>query len=161
MKITDSLELADFLRRNNLRPDQSLGQNFLVDENVLAKIVEAGELQSSDWVVEIGAGLGVLTREIAAKAEKVTALEFDNKIFPTLQENLSDCSNVDLQNLDIRKFIPPTDKFKLIANIPYYLTSPILRQFFIDNPNPPEVTVLLIQKEVAQKICAKARLNGS
>ena len=158
MKLADSLELEAFLRRNNLRADHALGQNFLVDENVLTKIISAAELESSDMLVEVGAGLGVLTRVLAEKAQSVIALEFDNKIFPTLQKNLQSFRNIDLQNLDVRRFIPPTENFKLVANIPYYLTSPILRKFFIEN-SPPELAVLLVQKEVAEKICDTQKLS--
>lgn len=158
MKFADSLELENFLRKNNLRADHSLGQNFLVDEKVLAKILAAAELKNSDSVVEVGAGLGILTRALAAKVQKVVALEFDNKIFPILAKNLSDCRNVELQNSDVRHFTPPTENFKLVANIPYYLTSPILRKFFLEN-SPPEIAVILVQKEVAQKICDSKKLS--
>ncbi|MFA6457904.1 MAG: 16S rRNA (adenine(1518)-N(6)/adenine(1519)-N(6))-dimethyltransferase RsmA [Patescibacteria group bacterium] len=158
MKFTSSLELEEFLRQNNLRADHALGQNFLVDATVLAKILAAGELQKSDVVVEVGAGLGTLTRALAQKVQKVIALEFDNKIFPTLQKNLADLGNVELQNIDVRHFTPPTQNFKLIANIPYYLTSPILRKFFLEN-QPPQIAVLLVQKEVAQKICEAKKLS--
>ncbi len=158
MKFTDSLELEKFLRQNNLRADHALGQNFLVDATVLDKILAAGELQKSDVVVEVGAGLGILTRALAQKVQKVVALEFDNKIFPTLQKNLADLGNVELQNIDVRHFTPPHQNFKLIANIPYYLTSPILRKFFLEN-QPPQIAVLLVQKEVAQKICEAKKLS--
>lgn len=158
MKFTSSFELEEFLRQNNLRADHALGQNFLVDATVLDKILAAGELQKSDAVVEVGAGLGILTRALAQKVQKVIALEFDNKIFPTLQKNLADLANVELQNIDVRHFTPPTQDFKLIANIPYYLTSPILRKFFLEN-QPPQIAVLLVQKEVAQKICEAKKLS--
>jgi 16S rRNA (adenine1518-N6/adenine1519-N6)-dimethyltransferase len=158
MSLSNSLELAKFLSQNSLRPDHALGQNFLVDEKILAKILAAGELRKSDEVVEVGAGLGVLTKQLAIKVRKVTALEIDRKIFPTLQKNLADCKNVELHNIDIRHFSPPKKNFKLVANIPYYLTSPILRKFFIES-SPPELTVLLVQKEVAEKICATKKLS--
>ncbi|MCF7856683.1 16S rRNA (adenine(1518)-N(6)/adenine(1519)-N(6))-dimethyltransferase RsmA [Candidatus Gracilibacteria bacterium] len=158
MKFADSLELADFLRKNNLRADHALGQNFLVDEEVLAEILKSAELDSADNVIEVGAGLGVLTRALAERVRSVTALEFDANIFPALKKNLQDLGNIDLQNIDVRKFTPLNDDFKLIANIPYYLTSPILRKFFIEN-NPPEIAVLLVQKEVAEKICAFEKLS--
>ncbi|MCF7836221.1 16S rRNA (adenine(1518)-N(6)/adenine(1519)-N(6))-dimethyltransferase RsmA [Candidatus Gracilibacteria bacterium] len=129
-----------------------------MDEKILTKILEAGELKKSDELVEVGAGLGVLTKQLSAKVRKVTALEIDRKIFPTLQKNLADCKNVELHNLDIRHFYQSKKNFKLVANIPYYLTSPILRKFFIEN-YPPELTVLLVQKEVAEKICATKKLS--
>ncbi|MFH0776069.1 MAG: 16S rRNA (adenine(1518)-N(6)/adenine(1519)-N(6))-dimethyltransferase RsmA [Patescibacteria group bacterium] len=158
MKLIDSLKLAQFLQKNGLHADHALGQNFLVDAEVLEKILEAGELRSSDEVVEIGAGLGSLTQALASQVQKVIALEFDRKIFPTLQKNLAEHSNVELHNLDVRRFSPPKRNFKLIANIPYYLTSPILRKFFLEN-SPPELAVLLVQKEVAEKICDSKKLS--
>jgi len=159
MKLVNSLELENFLAKNKLKPSHALGQNFLVDKNVLNKILEAGELDRDDEVVEVGSGLGVLTAELATRVKKVVALEFDAKIFPKLQENLSEIKNVELKNIDVRRFIPPATPYKLIANIPYYLTSPILRKFFIENGNPPKVVVLLVQKEVAQKICNAEKLS--
>ncbi len=159
MKLTDHSELEDFLRRNSFKPSHALGQNFLVDESVLAQILEAGELKKSDEVVEVGAGLGVLTRELATRVQSVTALEFDSNIFPALQKNLQEFQNVDLQNLDVRRFNPPTEDYKLIANIPYYLTSPILRKFFVEAVQPPSVAVLLVQKEVAERICNPKKLS--
>ncbi|MBU1089523.1 ribosomal RNA small subunit methyltransferase A [Patescibacteria group bacterium] len=159
MKIADRLELEDFLRKNNLKPSRALGQNFLVDSEVLAKIVATGELKNSDEVVEIGAGLGALTRELSTRVKKVSALEFDRNIFPALQENLKKYKNIELKNIDVRKFTLPSSNYKLVANIPYYLTSPILRKFFTESSNPPQLAVLLVQKEVAEKICDSKKLS--
>ncbi|MFH1375736.1 MAG: 16S rRNA (adenine(1518)-N(6)/adenine(1519)-N(6))-dimethyltransferase RsmA [Patescibacteria group bacterium] len=159
MKLCDSLELESFLRKHSLKPDHALGQNFLVDEEILQKIVDAAELKDSDEVIEIGAGVGTLTRELAGRSRAVTALEFDRNIFPVLQENLKGLTNVDLQNLDVRKFTPPARDYKLVANIPYYLTSPILRQFFVETMIRPSLAVLLVQREVAEKICDPQKLS--
>lgn len=153
MNLVDRDKLESFLRAHGLAPQKKFGQNFLVDESVLAGIVAAADLNKTDRVVEIGAGLGTLTRELASQAEQVTALEYDASIFPALTQNLNERKNVQLLNLDVRKFEPPAGKYKLVANIPYYLTSPILRQFFVDTENRPDLTVLLIQKEVAERIC--------
>lgn len=159
LDLISRLELESFLKQNKLMPAKTLGQNFLVDQSVLDKILAAADLKSSDTVVEIGAGLGVLTRELAQRAEKVTALEFDQNIFPALRKNMIGYENIELKNLDVRKFVPPEGKYKLVANIPYYLTSPILRQFYVETSNRPELTVLLIQKEVAEKICSRDKLS--
>lgn len=159
LSFLDRNELEVFLRKNNLAPKHSLGQNFLIDAEVLNSILTAGELNSHDTVIEIGSGLGVLTRELAKVVAKVVALEFDAETFAALQKNLATFSNVDLQQLDVRKFIPPQNSYKLIANIPYYLTSPILRQFYSETRNRPTISVLLIQKEVAEKICAQKKLS--
>lgn len=159
MNLADSTKLADFLRTHGLSPNKKFGQNFLVNEAVLDSIVAAAELSESDHVVEIGAGLGTLTRELAKNAGQVTALEYDREIYPALTANLVGVENVELQNLDVRKYEPPADKYKLVANIPYYLTSPILRQFFVETVSRPETTVLLIQREVAEKICNTKKLS--
>ncbi|MDD3066815.1 MAG: 16S rRNA (adenine(1518)-N(6)/adenine(1519)-N(6))-dimethyltransferase RsmA [Candidatus Gracilibacteria bacterium] len=159
LSFLDRNELESFLQKNNLSPKHSLGQNFLIDAEVLNSILAAGELNSHDTVIEIGSGLGVLTRELAKVVAKVVALEFDAETFVALQKNLAAFSNVELHQIDVRKFTPPQPPYKLIANIPYYLTSPILRQFYSETLHRPEVSVLLIQKEVAEKICAKEKLS--
>ncbi len=159
MNLADRTKLEDFLRTHGLAPRKQFGQNFLVDEAVLNKIVTTAELSKADHIVEIGAGLGTLTRELAKEASKVTALEYDREIFPALTSNLKGVKNVELHNLDVRKYKPPPSKYKLVANIPYYLTSPILRQFFVETVNRPETTVLLIQREVAEKICDPNKLS--
>lgn len=157
--LVDRRELVAFLRANNLVLAKKLGQNFLVDANALAKIIAAADLKKTDTIVEIGAGVGTLTRELAARAQRVIACEIDATIFPALQKNLAGYQNVELQNVDVRKFRPPAGEYKLIANIPYYLTSPILRQFFVETSVRPQRTVLLVQKEVAAKICDSQKLS--
>lgn len=159
LSFLDRNELEVFLRKNNLSPKHSLGQNFLIDAGVLNSIIATGELNSNDTVVEIGSGLGVLTRELSKLSQKVIALEFDAETFTALQKNVSTFSNVELHQIDVRKFTPLETSYKLIANIPYYLTSPILRQFYSETLHRPEISVLLIQKEVAEKICAKEKLS--
>ena len=159
LSLADRHELENFLRKNNLKLTKKLGQNFLVDSKVLQNIVDSAELKKTDLVVEIGAGVGTLTRELAERAKKVVALEFDETIFPTLENNLVEFENVEAKNLDVRKFKPLKDSYKLVANIPYYLTSPILRQFFVETKDRPKITVLLIQKEVAEKICNPDKLS--
>jgi len=159
LTLADRDELKAFLRKNGLAPDKQFGQNFLVDQSTLDAIVAAADLSEKDRVVEIGGGLGTLTRELAAKCEHLTTLEYDEKIFPALTRNTAEFENVELQNLDVRKFIPPTEKYKLVANIPYYLTSPIFRQFFVETADRPELAVLLIQREVAEKISNPKKLS--
>ncbi len=159
-----------------IHPDKSRGQNFLKDKNILAKIIDAGELKSSDTVLEIGAGTGVLTAELAKQVKKVVSFEIDKKLIPVLQENLKDFDNVEIFNESILEchpresgdlgksgslWIPAcagmTDamltKYKLIANIPYNITSAILEKF-LSVERPPELIVLLVQKEVAERVCA-------
>ncbi len=134
-----------------------LGQNFLVDRAVLGKIVKAAESTQNDIVLEIGPGLGTLTQELAKEAKKVIAIEKDAKMCEILKETLKDFNNIEIINTDVLKFINlklEIKNFKIVANIPYYLTSPLIRMF-LESENPPELMVLLIQKEVAQRICSK------
>ena len=145
-----------------LRPKKSLGQNFLKNPRILARIAATAELTPNDHVVEIGPGLGYLTQILAQDAQKVTAVEFDAEIIPKLKENLAarpeTGEKIEIIHQDILKFQPPKTPYKLVGNIPYYITSPILSRFLRNEwqnpkPNPPKLIVLTIQKEVAEKIC--------
>lgn len=151
--LADRATLERQLRTAGLFTKKSLGQNFLVDPAVLQAILAAAELTPADHAVEVGAGLGVLTAALAAAAGRVTALEIDRAIWPLLQANLAEAKNAELQNCDVRTFVPPQTNYKLVANIPYYLTSPIIRQFLVEAAVPPTLAVLLVQREVAEKIC--------
>lgn len=148
--------IKSLLKKYNMQPKRGLGQNFLTDESVLQKIVQTADLSKSDCVVEVGPGLGVLTKKLAQEAKKVISVELDKSLIKILQSELSNCENVELVNMDALKYIPPQEKYKLIANIPYYITSPLISHF-LANKRKPVKTVLLIQKEVAEKICAKAK----
>lgn len=141
-----------------IHPDKSRGQNFLIDKNVLTKIIEAGELKSSDTVLEIGAGTGVLTTELAKQVKKVISFEIDKKLIPVLQENLKDFNDVEIRNESALKATDISENYKLIANIPYNITSAILEKF-LSAEKPPELMILLVQKEVAERVCAKPRLR--
>jgi len=146
-----------FFRKYNFRPLKYLGQNFLIDKNVLQKIIQAADLKKDDIVLEIGPGLGILTKELAEKAGKVIAVEKDKRMIEILKENIGDVENVRVVKNDILKtnHLPLiTNHYKVVANIPYYITSPIIRMF-LESKNPPKQIVLLIQKEVAQRICAQ------
>lgn len=146
------------LKRHGLRPDKSLGQNFLIDEQHLDRIVAASGVQASDEVLEVGAGLGSLTRGLAAVARRVVAVEFDRALIPLLQEVVADLKNVDIVQADILRleldqyFKAPG--FLVIANIPYYLTSNLIRHFLEADPRPARLA-LTIQREVAQRACAQ------
>jgi len=156
-------ELLDILKRENLWAQKKLGQNFLVNSQVLEKIIEAAEIKSTDRILEIGPGLGILTEQLAKHAAKVTCIELDQNIIPILKKNLGSAAtgpsaNVEIFHSDALKTELPTAQYKLVANIPYYITSPILNHFLQPvNPNElrPSLIVLLVQKEVAQKICAR------
>lgn len=150
-------ELKNLLEKYKIKPNKRLGQNFLIDQNVLKKIVEAAKISPEETILEIGPGLGVLTKELAKKAKKVIAVEKDADLAKILKEILKDCENVEIIQGDILKLSAvcrlPFADYKVVANIPYYLTSPLIRKF-LESENPPREMILTIQKEVAQRICA-------
>lgn len=160
MIYNNTAELVDLLKRENLWAQKKLGQNFLVNPEVLKNIIKAAELTKDDHVVEIGPGLGILTEQLTQHAGKVTAVELDRGIIPTLQKNLAKATNLEVLHQDALKYELPTTPYKLVANIPYYITSPILNHFLSEADEEkkqmrPSIIVLLVQKEVAQKICVK------
>jgi 16S rRNA (adenine1518-N6/adenine1519-N6)-dimethyltransferase len=147
------------LKKYKIRPSKRMGQNFLIDKGVLRKIIEAGDLSPEDVVLEIGPGLGILTLELAKKVKKVIAVEKDRTLYQILEGILQGrkINNVKLINADILKIQDSKLKiqnYKLLANLPYYISSPIIRKF-LETKEKPELMVLMVQKEVAQRICAK------
>ncbi|MFN8382909.1 MAG: 16S rRNA (adenine(1518)-N(6)/adenine(1519)-N(6))-dimethyltransferase RsmA [Anaerolineales bacterium] len=160
MKYTNipPLNAAAVLKRYGLRADKALGQNFLQDETVLEKIADAAEILEDDCVLEIGPGLGSLTRYLAASAQKVTAVELDRDLLAPLQAVLQPYQNVrvvhgDILKLSISELIDQPN-YIVAANIPYNITSAIIRHLLEGDIKPRRV-VLTIQKEVAERICAK------
>ncbi|MDP2624806.1 MAG: 16S rRNA (adenine(1518)-N(6)/adenine(1519)-N(6))-dimethyltransferase RsmA, partial [Candidatus Peregrinibacteria bacterium] len=140
-----------------IKAKKSLGQNFLHHCGSLNKIVKAANIQPTDHIIEIGPGHGVLTEELLKRAKHVTAVELDDRLIPELNEKFGSLKNFTLIQGDALEFTPPKTPYKLVANIPYYITSPILNHFLREQPSnqrPTQLT-LLIQKEVAQKICAQ------
>jgi len=152
------LNSAHILRKYGLRADKSLGQNFLQDTYALEKIVAISGILPTDTVLEIGPGLGALTRHLAAAAGQVIAVELDERLFPPLKDVISGWTNITLIQGDILKLTPsdivPATDYLVVANIPYYITSALLRHLLETSPRPRRV-VLTIQKEVAERICAK------
>ncbi len=145
-------ETRYIMNKYNVHPSKRLGQNFLFDEESLNTI--ASEVTKEDTVIEIGPGLGTLTAILAEKANKVIAVELDNKMIEILQERFKLYNNVqiihdDILNIDIDKIAP---KAKVVANLPYYITTSIITKLL--NTNIKDITIL-IQKEVAERICAK------
>jgi 16S rRNA (adenine1518-N6/adenine1519-N6)-dimethyltransferase len=126
----------------------------LIDKNILRKIIEAADLSEKDTVLEIGSGLGTLTQELAQKAKKVITVEKDKRLTEILSKELRDYNNIEIVHADILSYKLPVTSYKIIANIPYYLTSPLIRMF-LESKNPPQEMTLSTQKEVAQRICAK------
>jgi 16S rRNA (adenine1518-N6/adenine1519-N6)-dimethyltransferase len=151
--------LKEILKKYKAFPIKRLGQNFLIDQNVLKKILEAAELLKRDIVLEVGPGIGNLTVELAKKAKKVIAVEKDKRMVEILKERLKEekIENVEIVNEDILKFLPSFKlkwSYKVVANIPYYLTSRLIRNL-LEMKRKPKLIVLMVQKEVAQRICAK------
>lgn len=144
------------LAQYQIEPKKSLGQNFLFDENVLARIVEAANVQPFESVLEIGPGLGSLTRVLAQTAASVTAVELDQRFLPILQTELDYFENVRVIHGDIlaqnlnELFAEP---YKVVANVPYYITGAILRHLLSAQQKPTTV-VMTVQKEVAERITA-------
>jgi 16S rRNA (adenine1518-N6/adenine1519-N6)-dimethyltransferase len=148
--------IAALLRAHGLQPRKKLGQNFLADPVALGRIVAAAELSSDDLVVEVGAGVGTLTRLLAEHAGRVVALELDNGLVGILREELADLSNVEICHGDVLGFSTaefPHRGFKVIGNLPYYITSAVLRHFLAHLPRP-ELMVVTVQREVADRIVA-------
>jgi 16S rRNA (adenine1518-N6/adenine1519-N6)-dimethyltransferase len=149
-----------------VKAKKHLGQNFLKDEAVLENIVASADISSDDTVVEIGPGTGLLTRVLSEKAKHVISLELDTDLIPSLLKQFPLSSNVSILEQDIlrtdlmsilRKYNPANKemlRYKVVANIPYYITAPII-QYLLELSTPPELIVLMIQKEVAQRITAK------
>jgi 16S rRNA (adenine1518-N6/adenine1519-N6)-dimethyltransferase len=147
------------LASHDLHAKKGLGQNFLIDANILKKIAAAAELTPTDTVIEVGPGLGILTETLAAQAGKVIAIELDNNLAEILKIHFSGSAKVTVINEDILK-INPADilgkqtEYKVVANLPYYITSAVIRHF-LEAPVKPDTLVLMVQKEVAKQITAQ------
>ncbi len=147
------------LRKYHLRPSKRLGQNFLISQRALKKIIQTANLSKNDVVLEIGPGLGTITQELAQRAKKVIAIEKDKRMVEILKEILKDYKNVEIIHEDILKLkfsifnFQFSNSYKVVANLPHYITSPVLH-LFLESQNPPQEMTLFVQKEVAQRICA-------
>jgi len=166
-KLTNITEVKKILTQNQTFAKKYFGQNFLVDENILSRIIETAEIIPEDLVIEVGPGLGVLTQELAKKAHTVKTIEIDKNIIPILEENLSqsikdgtlteeEYKKIEIINQDALKYIPnfenhDTSNYKVVANIPYNITSPLITHFLTQKNKPSSLT-LLVQKEVAEKL---------
>jgi 16S rRNA (adenine1518-N6/adenine1519-N6)-dimethyltransferase len=151
-------ETRALLERFNLSARKGLGQNFLIDRGVLDKIITAAQIQPTDTIVEVGPGLGVLTRALAERAGKVIAVETDRGMAALLRETMSGEPHVAIVERDILDTPPESlvgdSPYKVVANLPYYITSPVLRHFLESNRQPKSL-VVMVQKEVARQITAK------
>lgn len=153
-------KIKDILIDNGFRFNHNLGQNFITDKNLLDKIVELSGVDENDVVVEIGTGAGTLTRAIAEKAKKVYSFEVDRALKPVLDETLSGLDNVEVIFKDVLKMKDKElieivgEKFKVVANIPYYITTALVMRFLEEGVHPLAITVM-VQKEVADRFVAK------
>lgn len=156
-------EVRAILDRYGLRPRKGLGQSFLRDERFFDRIVAASELSPDDLVVEVGPGLGGLTRRLAAASGEVIAVEIDRGLVTALESILADDphrSKVSLVGGDVLKIDPAEltggRPYKLIANLPYHVTSPILRHFLETTEHRPQALVVMVQREVAERMLPRA-----
>lgn len=145
------------LEQAGIEPKKSLGQNFLFDDGLLARIVAAAELSPEDEALEVGPGLGALTRVLARAARRVVAVELDGRLLPVLESELSGLDNVELVHGDVLE-LDPADWFAapyvVVANVPYYITGAILRHLLGSWPRPRRL-VLTVQREVADRLTAR------
>lgn len=156
------MDIKALLREYGLHPHKGLGQNFLVDSRVLGRIVDTAELEPHDVVLEIGSGLGTLTQALAEVARRVVAVELDEQLVDVLRTRLANFRNVeiicgDVLDLDVPRLVSgklePLTPFKVVANIPYYITSAVLRHV-LEAAARPKLMVVMVQREVAQRIVA-------
>ncbi len=172
----------NLLKKHGIKPNKRMGQNFLISENARAKLVSSAEVKKTDVVLEVGAGIGTITVELAKLARCVIAVEKDKALIPILEETTKDPKNVKVVLGDVLKIeelkidwkLSPCGRspiggkiarpakpegrsggnWKLAGNIPYYLTAPLIRKF-LESTNPPSSMTLMVQKEMAQRITAK------
>lgn len=152
-----AVSVPHLLRAHGLHPRKRLGQNFLIDSVALGRIVAAAELAAGDVVVEVGAGLGTLTRRLAEEAGRVVAIELDNDLVAILREQTADLPNVEVIHADVLESpdLQVSHRgYKVVANLPYYITSAVLRHF-LERPPRPSRLVVTLQREVAQRIVAQ------
>lgn len=153
MNLLSPSEIKTLLEKHKTKPSKKFGQNFLIDKNVLDKIIETANIKNSDTILEVGPGIGTLTKELAERAGQVICVEKDRNMISILSETLADYKNIEIIETDILDYKLQVANYKVVANIPYYLTSPLIRKF-LEDANPPTEIILMMQKEVAERICA-------
>lgn len=160
--IATPLRTKQILEKYGLSAKKSLGQNFIVDTNILSKIVNAGEINKETTVIEVGPGIGALTEQLAKKAKNVIAFEIDDRLLPVLEDTLSPYDNIDIIHSDVLKVdmkafeashLADAKEVVLVANLPYYITTPIIMRF-LESGLVLDRMVLMMQKEVASRISA-------
>jgi len=160
-------DIKDIINKFSVRPVKSLGQNFLTDEGFILKIADSALIEKEDLVIEIGPGTGSMTKELCKRAMRVAAIEIDRHLIPVLEHNLSCMDNITVINRDVLKSdisaIIAEEKskchstvksVKVVANLPYYITTPIIMKFLEEEPGV-DMMVFMVQKEVAERMAAK------
>lgn len=170
LELTDIGTIKALLARHGFHFSKALGQNFIVNPTVCPRMADESGIDSGSGVIEIGAGIGVLTAELAKRAKKVVCIELDSKLLPILDETLADFDNIEIINADVLK----TDLAALIeekfggmpvyvcANLPYYITSPVIMTL-LESRLPLKAVTVMVQREAAQRLCAPvgSRLSGA
>lgn len=170
LNLTDIGTIKDLLARHGFRFSKALGQNFIVNPAVCPRMADESGIDSESGVIEIGAGIGVLTAELAKRAKKVVCIELDTRLLPILDETLADFDNVEIINADVLKTDLAAlieEKFKgmsvyVCANLPYYITSPVIMSL-LESKLPLTAITVMVQREAAQRLCAPvgSRLSGA
>ncbi|MCR4434994.1 MAG: 16S rRNA (adenine(1518)-N(6)/adenine(1519)-N(6))-dimethyltransferase RsmA [Clostridiales bacterium] len=161
------MNTKEIVKKYNIRPTKSLGQNFLIDDGVIKRIAASADISRKDLVIEVGPGIGSLTRELAERAGKVVAVEIDRHLIPAFLDNMKDFPNVELIHEDILRVNAgevvhkvraggegDLRDVKVVGNLPYYITTPIIMKFLEENPGI-KAMVFMVQKEVAERMVAK------
>ena len=155
--LTDMGTLKRLLERHGIYPNKGLGQHLLISRRALNAVIAAADLTPDDSVLEVGAGPGVLTRELAERARRVVAVELDRAVLPVLRETTAGLANVEIIPRNLLEVAPEEvfgdAPYKLVANLPYYITSLILR-YLLESLNPPRTLVVMVQREVAERLVA-------
>lgn len=158
-KLSNPQVTIEIIKKYNFAFQKRFGQNFLIDGHVIDKIISAANITKEDTVLEIGPGIGTMTQYLAENAGKVYAVEIDKNLLPVLEETLADYDNVtvineDILKVDIKELVGEGTKIKVVANLPYYITTPIIMGLF-ENHIPAESITVMVQKEVAMRMQAK------
>lgn len=158
LRLTSPSVVRGLLSRHGERAKKRFGQNFLIDANILEKIVLAAEVGAGDTVLEVGPGIGALTQALAESAGEVVAVEIDRSFLPVLAETLARYTNVrvvsgDILRIDLAELLQGREGFKVVANLPYYITTPVMA-LFLESSLPWERMVVMVQSEVADRLVA-------
>lgn len=170
LQLTDIGTIKDLLARHGFHFSKALGQNFIINPSVCPKMADESGIDRESGVIEIGAGIGVLTAELAKRAKKVVCIELDTRLLPILDETLADFDNIEIINADVLKTDLAAlieEKFKgmpvyVCANLPYYITSPVIMSL-LESRLPLKAITVMVQREAAQRLCAPvgSRLSGA